>query len=103
MSKKSLLIVLALLLLSGVRTLAADSAPAWLQAASQQTLPHVDKDIPAIVLLDEGSVTFNDKGQLVKRQRFAIKILTKEGKSYTGQSVHYNNDSKVNDFVGWHI
>jgi len=97
--------VLSLFLCSLIRVpaLAADSAPPWLQTAAQQTLPHVDKDVPAIVLLDEGTAMLNEKGQLIKHERIAIKILTKEGKGFTAQSVRYNNDSKVTDFIGWHI
>src|SRR5215831_19056685 len=103
MKKQTRFLLLCVFLLCVSPGFAADSAPPWLQTAAQQTVPHFDKDIPAVILWDEGSATVNDKGQIVKHMRFAVKILTKEGKEYAGQAVHYNTDSKVLDFTGWYI
>ncbi|HZS47448.1 MAG TPA: DUF3857 and transglutaminase domain-containing protein [Blastocatellia bacterium] len=96
-------VALLLFFLSVIPAMAADSAPPWLQTAAQQSIPKFDKDVPAIVLWDEGTVSFNDKGLLVKHMRYAIKLLTRDGKGYAGETVRYNNDSKVISFLGWHI
>src|SRR5437660_190348 len=103
MNRKSLLLALIFVPLIVARSLASDSAPPWMQTAAQQTVPHLDKDVSAIVLYNEETVLFNDKGQLIRHGRRAIKVLTKEGKEHAHKVVPYNIDSKVNDFAGWHI
>ena len=82
---------------------ANDSAPGWLQNTPQQAIPHYDKDVTAVVLLNEETVTLNDKGLLIRHGRLAVKVLTKEGNKYAHQNIPYGGDSKVIDFVGWNV
>jgi len=100
---KKLLFAFIILLFNVVPSLAADSAPPWMVTAAQQSIPRYDKDIPAVVLLDEGTATLNDKGQFIEHGRLVVKLLTKEGIKFAHQNVPYNGDSKVTDFMGWLI
>src|SRR6266853_2067906 len=96
----SLLILLAAV---GVRA-ASDDAPAWLRQAATQTLPTYDKQVPAVVLVDDGTITIADDGRVVKVYNFAVRILRREGRSYAAARVGYNPESgKVKELRAWLI
>ena len=88
---------------SSVRA-ASDDAPAWLRQAATQTLPTYDKDVPAVVLVDDGTITIADDGRVVKVFNFAVRILRREGRSYAAARVGYTPESgKVKDLRAWLI
>ncbi len=83
---------------------AADDAPPWLrQAASIQT-PSGDKNAHAAVLYDEGTLRVEEDGKMTKGQRWAVRILTREGRGEAMARVVYVTDTeKVRDIRAWLI
>ncbi len=83
----------------------ADDPPAWLQEAARTSTPTYEvKDVPAVVLRNEESVSVDSDGKVTRTRRFAIRILTREGRREAIASVVYNTDSeKVKDIDAWLI
>lgn len=83
---------------------AADDAPPWLRTVAAQNLPTYQKDVPAVVLADESVVSIDDDGKMIRTDTYAIKVLTREGRSETVALEIYNTDSeKVRDMRAWMI
>src|SRR5712691_11991341 len=81
-----------------------DDAPAWLRQAASQTIPTYDKDIPAVVLVDDGTITISEDGRVSKVYNFAVRILRREGRAYALATVGYVPDSgKVKELRAWLI
>lgn len=81
-----------------------DNAPAWLEQAATLKPPAYDKDVTAVVLRDEQQVTLDANGKLVAVERYAVKILTREGRRHAAAVVHYlSNFSQVRDMEAWLI
>lgn len=82
---------------------AADPPPQWLQEASKLTAPAYDiKDIPAVVLKSEETVTVNSDGTITKTVRYAIRILVREGRSEAvARAVYQTDGEKVRDINAW--
>jgi hypothetical protein len=91
-----------LLLLATVVNAAPDDTPAWVTQAAAIKVPTYDKDVPAVVLVDEQTKTVDSDGKTVQLTNFAVRILLREGREYAGGSAGYNPDvSKVKDFQAW--
>ena len=85
-------------------TASGDDAPAWLRRASTIKLPAYDKDVTAVVLVDERTKTVSDDGRVVEVHNFAVRILRREGREYAIAHLGYIPDSgKVKDFRAWLI
>jgi hypothetical protein len=83
---------------------AADDAPAWLREFSTTKAPAYETKVPAVVLLDEESVTVDDSGRVTTTNRKAIRILTKEGrKEAVAHQVYIMSTGKVRDLRAWLI
>lgn len=99
-------IVFALTLLFTISTAlaAGDNAPGWLtQAAAIQPAAY-DKDVTAVVLRNEQSVTLDSSGKLVTIDRHAVRILTREGRREAAAVAFYlSNFSQVRDMEAWLI
>src|SRR5258707_6017112 len=81
-----------------------DDAPAWLRQAASVTIPTYDKDVTAVVLVDDGTISVSDDGRVVKVYNFAVRILRREGRSYAAARVGYNPESgKVKELRAWLI
>jgi hypothetical protein len=99
-----LILSLAITLLAAVPVLAGEQAPPWLQQAAAITLPSYDKDVDAVVLVDDGTVTVNEDGRVTKIHNFAIRILRREGRRYAYSRVGYIPESgKVKEMNAWLI
>ena len=55
--------------------------PVWLQQAAKRTAPSYAKDVPAVVLHSEQTVSVGADGALVITTDWAIRLLTREGRS----------------------
>jgi hypothetical protein len=81
-----------------------DDAPAWLTQAAAATAPPYAKDVPAVVLHDEGQVSVGDDGKIVSVLTFAVRIMTRPGKAYAQAVAGYATDTgKVREMRAWLI
>ncbi len=82
----------------------ADDTPPWLRQAAAMTTPTYDKNVPAVVLLDEAQMTVNDDGRLTTVTRYATRILAREGRGFaTARAVYHPDTDRVKDFRAWLI
>ncbi len=82
----------------------ADDAPAWLRQTASASVPSYDKQVPAVVLLDESRVTINDEGKVKTVNTYAIRILTKEGRSAAlAREVYQTKTGKMRELKAWLI
>src|SRR5262245_59229749 len=96
----SALVLLALL--GGVS--AADEAPDWLREAASLKSPVYDKEVSAVVLLNEQRVSVDEDGKVTTVERHAVRILSRDGRNAAhGICVYVTNSGKVRDFKGWLI
>ena len=83
---------------------AADEAPAWLQAAAALKPPTYEKDVHAVVLRKEQSVTLSADGRITTTTTFAVRILTREGRGYAVAGEGYvTKTGKVREITAWII
>jgi hypothetical protein len=103
---KVLLITIVTLLTVAVPAKAApgDEAPPWVQQAASLKLPTYDKDVPAVVLVDESNNVISSDGRTSETYNYAIRILRREGRDYAVGGVGYIPDvGKVKEFRAWLI
>lgn len=83
---------------------AGDEAPVWVQQAAAIKVPTYDKDVPAVVLVDESVTTVDSDGRINEVYNYAVRVLQREGREYATGHVGYIPDiSKVKDFRAWLI
>ena len=83
---------------------AGDDTPPWLLAAASTSVPAYDKDVPAVVLLKDQTVTVGADGRIVTTTNYAVRILTREGRAMAVASEWYATDGgKVRDMRAWLI
>lgn len=94
-----------LTLLLSINVLAfGTNPPDWLRQATSASVPTYEKDVPAVVLLDEEEVTVSETGSLVTTERYAVKILNREGKNVAIARAYYLvSASKVRNIEAWTI
>jgi len=97
----SLLIVIAQ---TSAPALAGDDPPVWLKQAAAAQIPSYGKEVPAVVLLDATKVSVDDNGKITTTNNYAVKILTREGRSEAIAREIYNTDTgKVREMRAWVI
>ncbi|HJR07640.1 MAG TPA: DUF3857 domain-containing protein [Pyrinomonadaceae bacterium] len=86
-------------------TAAGDEAPpAWLAQAAAAAAPAYAKDVPAVVLHDEGQTTISGDGKITTTATYAVRILTREGRAYAQAAASYATDTgKVREMRAWLI
>ena len=100
--KPRLFAILALLLLASPAL--ADDTPAWVQQAAAIKVPAYDKDVEAVVLINESLISINSDGRETEVFNHAVRILRREGRAYAVGRVGYVPDSgKVKEFKAWLI
>ncbi len=83
---------------------AGDDVPNWLQQAAAAKAPAYDKEVPAVVLHDEASVTIGEDGKITTVTTFAIRILTREGRQMAVAREDYHSENgKVRELKAWLI
>lgn len=82
-----------------------DDVPAWLQqSAAITTPPYKVKDVPAVVLYDEATVTVGDDGRVTTVANYAVRVLTREGRGLAAAAIHYDEGTdKVREMRAWMI
>jgi transglutaminase-like putative cysteine protease len=101
----TILALAAMLLTSApARAAVGDDAPAWLRQAAAAKTPDYERDVPAVVLLNDCNVVVSDDGRVVRTTNYAVKILTREGRKAARAIEEYLTDSgKVRDLKAWVI
>src|SRR6266850_1898330 len=95
---------LVMLVALSVNASPGDDVPSWLQQAASVKLSAYDKDVPAVVLVDEGTINIDADGRVNTVYNFAIRILRREGREYAVGHVGYIPDSsKVKELHAWLI
>src|SRR5690349_22245636 len=102
---KSLLItVVALFALAAPASAAVtgDETPGWVQQAAAMKVPTYDKDVPAVVLVNEKTTTIDSDGRITETLNYAVRILLREGREYARGHVFYHSDGgKVKELHAW--
>jgi len=82
----------------------ADEAPSWLQQAATIKVPAYDKEIPAVVLRTEENIVLNNDGRLLTTTTYAVRILSREGRSYADAvELYLTQSGKINEMHAWLI
>lgn len=86
------------------RALAVNGTPTWLQQASMVKPPTYEKDVAAVVLYNEQNVTLESSGKLVTVEKYAVRILSREGRQRAAAIGFYlSNFSQVREMEAWLI
>src|SRR6478672_5772269 len=79
-----------------------DDAPDWLRQLASQNPGSFEKAIKAVVLLKEETITLNGGNRMVTTDRYAVRVLTREGRKEAVAVIPYlSNFTDVRDFQGW--
>lgn len=104
MKVRLLALVGLLLMAASVSAAPGDETPAWVQQAVAIKVPTYEKDVPAVVLVDEATVNIGSDGRVNKVYNYAVRILRREGREWAEGQVGYIPDiGKVKDFRAWLI
>ena len=100
---KSLIAILGILMFAVSASAApGDETPQWVQQAATIKVPAYDKDVPAVVLVNEQMTTIGSDGKINEVRNYAVRILRREGREYAEGYVTYIPDtSKVKEFRAW--
>ncbi len=80
------------------------SPPAWLRTAASVNVPAYDKDVPAVVLHDEEEITVDKDGSIVTVERYAIKVITREGRELAvARAFYFSSAGKIGELEAWII
>jgi len=103
--KVFLIALLGLLVFAAPATAApGDETPPWVQQAVALKVPTYDKDVPAVVLVDEQTTTVGSDGKINEVYNYAVRILRREGREFATGGVGYIPDiGKVKEFHAWLI
>ena len=95
-------IVAVLLFAVSVSAAPGDETPSWVQQAVAIKVPAYDKDVPAVVLVDESTTTIGSDGRVNEVYNYAVRILRREGREWAMGQVGYIPDiGKVKEFRAW--
>jgi transglutaminase-like putative cysteine protease len=102
--KAWIIAVLGLLLvaLPAKASVAGDEAPVWAQQAAAVKVPSYDKDVSAVVLVNERIATIDSDGRITEVVNYAVRVLQREGREYaTGHVVYVPDSGKVKELKAW--
>ncbi len=93
-----------LVLVTGAPSLAGDEAPAWLQQAATMSAPAYEKDVPAVVLVNDQRITVGEDGRVVTTRNYAVRILIREGREEAiAREIYQTDTGKVRELHAWVI
>src|SRR5947207_8078645 len=100
-----LLAAAALFLAPAPRAAAGEDVPTWLRQAAAASAPAYDKDVPAVVVDDESTITVGEDGRVTTVTTYAVRVLTRAGIKRTVAGEGYDTDSggKVLEMRAWLI
>src|SRR5262249_21739951 len=81
---------------------ASDDTPPWLTQVAAIKVPSYDKEVSAVVLVDDATVTVNEDGRVTEIYNFAVRILRRDGRGHAVARVGYiPATGKVKEFKAW--
>ncbi|MGO9097059.1 MAG: DUF3857 domain-containing transglutaminase family protein [Bryobacteraceae bacterium] len=81
---------------------AAEEAPSWLRDAAAAPKGAYAAKVPAVALLDEEQITVDETGRTLRRYRYAMRILNREGREHAVARCYYDTSgSRVREFHAW--
>ena len=97
--------ICSLLIILVAPALAGDDVPAWLRQAAAAPAPAYPKDVPAVVLLKDVTVTVGENGRITTVTNYAVRILRREGRAAAIAMEGYDTGSggKVREIRAWLI
>lgn len=101
-----LIVIIALLLFAVPEraAVAGDEAPVWVQQAATLKVPSYDKEVAAVVLVNERMATVAADGRITETVNYAVRVLQREGRGYaTGHVVYLPDTGKVKELKAWLI
>ena len=103
--KAWLIVIVGLLIFAAPASAAVgDETPQWVQQAAAIKVPAYDKDVPAVVLVDESFTTISADGRINEVYNYAVRILRREGRDYAiGHAGYIPDVGKVKEFRAWLI
>ncbi|RPJ60565.1 MAG: DUF3857 domain-containing protein [Acidobacteria bacterium] len=91
-----------LLGLTLIGSAAADELPVWMRQLSRDALPEVDSKAPAVVLLDDATLGFDEEGVATMTSRWVVKVIKREGREWADAGQTYETETgKVREFRAW--
>ena len=98
-----LILCSSLLAVGAVTALAAgDAPPSWLQQAAAANPPTYDKDVPAVVLLNDQKVTVSEDGRVITTRMYAVRVLIREGRDFAlAREIYQTDTGKVREMHAW--
>ena len=104
MKLKLISCVAVLMFAASVSAAPGDETPSWVQQAVAIKVPTYDKDVPAVVLVNESTKTIGADGRINEVYNYAVRILRREGREWAeGEVVYLPEIGKVKDFRAWLI
>jgi hypothetical protein len=104
MFQRLLIVVFALLGFAAPALAAGDDAPAWLRQAAAANIPQYDRQVHAVVLLNEKNVTVSDDGRVTTVTTYAVRILSREGRgAAVAREIYLTDSGKVREMRAWLI
>ena len=105
-SKQNFLVALALvgIALTSPEISFAIDPPLWLREAARSPVPTLDRNAPALVLLNDQRVTVDEEGRVLTATSYAVRVLTRAGRAAAEAGEVYRTDTgKVRDLHAWLI
>src|SRR5690242_720897 len=96
------LLVLFVFALPANAAVAVDDTPVWVQQAAAIKVPAYDKDVPAVVLVNEKTTTIDSDGRITEVLNYAVRVLQREGREYAlGHVIYHTDGGKVKELRAW--
>jgi hypothetical protein len=76
-------------------------APDWAVSVAKTPTPAGAKNARAVLLSDEYLITVDSQSHAVERERWALRILSPEGRGDAHCTVEYDQDAKLDYFRAW--
>ena len=96
------LLVLFVFALPANAAVAGDDTPVWVQQAAAIKVPAYDKDVPAVVLVNEKTTTIDSDGRITEVLNYAVRVLQREGREYAlGHVIYHTDGGKVKELRAW--
>src|SRR5215510_7101599 len=90
------------ILAAATAAFAGDDVPAWLQQAAATATPTFDKDVVAVVLLNDQRITVSEDGRVVTTRTYAVRILNREGRrEAVAREIYQTDTGKVRELHAW--
>ncbi|MBS1793282.1 MAG: DUF3857 domain-containing protein [Acidobacteria bacterium] len=81
-----------------------DSPPGWMKQAAAAAVPTYDKQVSAVVLYDEQQVALDSGGEQVTTERYAVRVLSREGRRYAvATALYLVSSGRIREIEAWLI